>query len=297
MADTRNNEPKGASCSRRWSTWLSDAIFACCFAGFLNPGSQGSKQYYKTLGIPKNAKHGDIKRAYKRLSFQYHPDKLRQRGKTLTPEKQQHLLDIKRAYEVLSDPERRKIYDSLGINGLELKEDPQSFFSDSAKVQALFQKADKRAACVMLLWLGLGVAYIVIMPILFALQIDGTINTTFALIFLPLWVVYGLVGVFLILRVARGENTRPVTLESEDPWEDNDPLFKRQVALFVFLLFVVFQVLIVVKLDGQLQDTAWPVSYTAFHVSSFEPRSFSQTQLWVSLSPSFSGGPGSVLPL
>jgi curved DNA-binding protein len=81
-----------------------------------------SKEYYKTLGISRHAKPAEIKKAYKKLSLAYHPDKLRQRGETLTEEMQEKFRGIKQAYEVLSDPEKRKLYDTLGVNGILLRE-------------------------------------------------------------------------------------------------------------------------------------------------------------------------------
>jgi len=65
--------------------------------------------YYKILGIEKNASDGDIKKAYRKLARQYHPD--------LNPnDKEAHkkFQQINEANEVLSDPEKRKKYDQYG---------------------------------------------------------------------------------------------------------------------------------------------------------------------------------------
>ena len=78
---------------------------------------------------------------------QFHPDKLAQRGETLTDEMREKFRKIKRAHEVLSDPERRKIYDSLGIHGIDLKEEPESFMRDPSKVEIL-NEADWRATLI-----------------------------------------------------------------------------------------------------------------------------------------------------
>lgn len=69
---------------------------------------------YKLLDLSRGAGDADIKRAHRKLSLKYHPDK--QSGKT--PEDvekaQQRFMAIQRAYETLSDPERRRNYDSTG---------------------------------------------------------------------------------------------------------------------------------------------------------------------------------------
>jgi len=174
------------SCSSRFS----DAVFACCCGGFLNPNGKGSKEYYEVLGVHRSSSLADIKKAYKKLSLAYHPDKLAQRGETLTDDMRDKFRKIKLAYEVLSDPERRKVYDSLGVNGLTLKEDPGSFFQDPSKMQELVAQADKRAWCVVLSITTLILSFVFLFPILFALEADGTIEITWAIVFLPLWIVY-----------------------------------------------------------------------------------------------------------
>lgn len=67
------------------------------------------KDYYSVLGVPRNADEKEIKKAYRRLARKYHPD--------LNPgnkEAERKFKEINEAYEVLSDPEKRKRYDELG---------------------------------------------------------------------------------------------------------------------------------------------------------------------------------------
>lgn len=67
--------------------------------------------YYKTLGLEKNASDDDIKKAYRKLARKYHPD-LNPNDKEANVKFQQ----INEANEVLSDPEKRKKYDAYGEN-------------------------------------------------------------------------------------------------------------------------------------------------------------------------------------
>ncbi len=69
------------------------------------------KDYYHVLGVPKNASDKDIKQAYRRLARKHHPD--------VNPNNkgaQEKFKEINEAYEVLSDADKRKKYDTLGAN-------------------------------------------------------------------------------------------------------------------------------------------------------------------------------------
>jgi curved DNA-binding protein len=69
------------------------------------------KDYYKILGVDKNATPKDIKKAYRKLAAKYHPDKTK--GDKTAEEK---FKEVNEANEVLSDPEKREKYDTLGAN-------------------------------------------------------------------------------------------------------------------------------------------------------------------------------------
>src|SRR5258705_9959034 len=70
------------------------------------------KDYYATLGLPRNASDEDIKKAFRKRARQYHPDEAK--DKKTAEEK---FKEINEAYEVLGDPENRKKYDELGSQG------------------------------------------------------------------------------------------------------------------------------------------------------------------------------------
>ncbi len=70
------------------------------------------KDYYSTLGVSKTSSDDEIKSAYRKLAKKYHPDK--NKTDKSAPDK---FKDINEAYEVLSDPEKKKLYDTYGSSG------------------------------------------------------------------------------------------------------------------------------------------------------------------------------------
>jgi len=91
------------------------------------------KDYYEILGVSKDASPEQVKRAFRKLALQYHPDKNKGDKET-----EQRFKEIANAYEVLSDPDKRKAYDSrgaagvedMGFHGFQTNEDIFSSFGD-----------------------------------------------------------------------------------------------------------------------------------------------------------------------
>ena len=84
-----------------WRIVLLLAFFVC--AGAKAAAAVG-KDYYKILEIPKTATQAEVKKAYRKLSLKYHPDK------NSAPDAQSKFADISVAYDTLSDAEKRRIY-------------------------------------------------------------------------------------------------------------------------------------------------------------------------------------------
>jgi curved DNA-binding protein len=69
------------------------------------------RDYYATLGVPRTASQADIKKAFRKLARQHHPDV--NKGNA---DAEKRFKEVSEANEVLSDPEKRKLYDQLGAN-------------------------------------------------------------------------------------------------------------------------------------------------------------------------------------
>ena len=70
------------------------------------------KEYYQILGVSRDASEEEIKKAFRQQALKYHPDRNQEPGADAK------FKEINEAYQVLSDPEKRKLYDQYGYDGL-----------------------------------------------------------------------------------------------------------------------------------------------------------------------------------
>ena len=72
-----------------------------------------AKDYYQVLGVTKSSSEAEIKKAYRKLALQYHPDRNK------TKEAEGKFKEVTKAYEVLSDSQKKQTYDQLGHQAFE----------------------------------------------------------------------------------------------------------------------------------------------------------------------------------
>ena len=75
-------------------------------------GMSNDESLYQELGVQKSASKEEIKKAYKKLALKYHPDRNREAGA------EEKFKKISKAYEVLSDDEKRQSYDRFGLDAV-----------------------------------------------------------------------------------------------------------------------------------------------------------------------------------
>lgn len=80
------------------------------------------RDYYEVLGVSKSDSTDTIKSQYRKLALKFHPDRNK------SPEAAEHFKEISEAYAVLSDPEKRKLYDQYGHAGLEGRYSTEDIF-------------------------------------------------------------------------------------------------------------------------------------------------------------------------
>jgi curved DNA-binding protein CbpA len=249
--------------------------------------SDNDIEYYLTLDTTPQASSDEIKRAYKKRSLQLHPDRLAQKGIQVTPEHNLQFQKLKEAYDVLSDPRKRKIYDKIGKAGLKLVDSPQEI--NPMELLRNFQnnKAD-RLKLVLIIFLLC--CFIVIFPILFCLKCDGRIeNVPWVGLWTPMWLLDCILIIASILflmeredddeddedhdpeRGGRGTSRRNGNRSGGDHGgardeEDNSPPNKKQETVpfsikFFFaarsFCFVLLQIFVTMKLDDYLDSWSW----------------------------------------
>jgi molecular chaperone DnaJ len=74
--------------------------------------ANNKRDYYEVLGVSRNASDDELKKSFRRLAKQYHPDANKEQGA------ETRFIEINEAYEVLSDPQKRAAYDRYGHAGL-----------------------------------------------------------------------------------------------------------------------------------------------------------------------------------
>ena len=151
------------------------------------------------------------------------------------------------AYEVLGDEKKRKIYDRYGLMGLQMY---SSYASAGVMGQVLFSPA---LMCLMFILLTIILSVAIMFPAFLSVKIDGKVLWNWASVFSPLWIldIFGLI--YFVVGVCSKETPeqRP---EGEEDDHMVEPEGKRRIlpglySLFKFVLFVLWQIFIVVKIS------------------------------------------------
>ena len=240
------------------------AFFLCCCNAFLRTdqdtaSAAEAEEYYGLLGIEADATPEEIKRAYKRQSLKFHPDKLAQRGIQVTAADQEQFTNMKHAYEVLSDPHKRETYDAIGAKGLKWTEEP--FSMDPAELAHNFATSsviDRSKVFAIFVAIAIG---IFVQPILICLMVDGVFGpkANWFAVLTPLWLWNAFILFYHVRVIMMGPIPRPDGIPEEE-WIDPLPMKRRYLSLARFLLVIAFEILVVLRLQNII-DWKWSILF------------------------------------
>ena len=165
--------------------------------------------YYRLLGVARNADADGIRRAYRKRSLQLHPDKIMQRGSAGGRSEEDLRRDfqrLKEAYDALRDPDKREVYDALGPVGIKFLTNPQGALDPNSVLENLAASdhwdRTKLFAVVVLL-----VLILFAQPILICAKVEqdldpaqtgSLVDTSWYAILLPTWFIQTALLVVLV---------------------------------------------------------------------------------------------------
>ncbi|KAJ3342383.1 hypothetical protein HDU93_002499 [Gonapodya sp. JEL0774] len=204
--------------------------------------------FYHVLGVQKTATDEELKKGYRKMALKYHPDK---HGDS--PEATELFQRIKLAYETLSDSNKRAIYDQYGERGL-------TVVSNAGPLAEFLSPELVGMINVIVMVATFFIVTVLLFPIFLALQIDGTIAWSWAVIAIPLWIFDVLAFLLIAGAPTKGDHVD----DSDDPnhagmsQRDRDQARQRaarrakHLNMLQFLCVLATQILVVVRLSGTI---------------------------------------------
>jgi hypothetical protein len=190
-------------------------------------GGKGATRLYEMLEVDASATPEEIKRAYRKLALQHHPDK------GGSPER---FKEISSAYNVLSDPKKKDIYDKYGEEGLKFMESGV-FGEEGNELLPIIMNPRFVGLLIMIVLIFVGL--VVLVPVFIVVKVDGAVNWNWASVFSPIWI---LLATLLVYAVAT-------------PFVINKTKIKSIITLAQAILVILFFAFLCARLEGTLSWT------------------------------------------
>lgn len=206
---------------------------------------------YRTLGCEVDATLDDVRRAYRRLAVQLHPDKSAQDTKA-------QFAAVTEAYEILSDPRRREVYDAFGLDVLHLYEEAHRFARTVGAVEPTSSPPRVDFATGLVAGGALLVVLLGIALVLAALHYDGYLDAVpWWLLFLPLWLALPLATAMAAV-IGAGADTPAAAREAV---RELAPTAALQLSFLVLLCYRLHQTSPDAERDRYTRPNAMPLAW------------------------------------
>jgi len=206
---------------------------------------------YRTLGCEVDATLDDVRRAYRRLAVQLHPDKSAQDTKA-------QFAAVTEAYEILSDPRRREVYDAFGLDVLHLYEEAHRFARTVGAVEPTSSPPRVYFATGLVAGGALLVVLLGLALVLAALHYDGYLDAVpWWLLFLPLWLALPLATAMAAV-VGAGADTPAAAREAV---RELAPTAALQLSFLVLLCYRLHQTSPDAERDRYTRPDAMPLAW------------------------------------
>lgn len=190
-------------------------------------GGKGSTRLYEILEVEPSSSQEEIKRAYRKMALQHHPDK------GGSPER---FKDISSAYTVLSDPKKKEIYDKYGEEGLKFME--SGMFGEEGN-ELLPILMNPRFIGLVLLVIFVYVGLLVLVPVFIVVKIDGAVTWNWPSVFSPIWILLATLLAYSVVI----------------PFVIKKSKLKSVLALLQIIVIILFFAFLCAKLEGTISWT------------------------------------------
>ncbi|KAI9188383.1 hypothetical protein H9P43_002774 [Blastocladiella emersonii ATCC 22665] len=202
----------------------------------------GAPGLYEVLEVPREATAAELKKAYRKMALRYHPDK--------NPGNEDKFREVQRAFDILSDEEKRGVYDRYGEMGLEMLERTPWLTPD------LLSSIGSLSFLVALVFILL-----IVQLSLVCVRVEGMIGGSWHLILLPSYLIFGTLFLSSAKSAASPKRATPANYDDEDEHAAPEPETPRALkvagAVFVGTL-VALVALTAAAADGTIP--AWPLA-------------------------------------
>ncbi|KAJ3218675.1 hypothetical protein HK099_004963 [Clydaea vesicula] len=209
--------------------------------------------FYEVLGISRNA---TMDESYRRSALLNHPDKI----STLPGHDAQEALEkfqlINRAYEVLHDEKKRKVYDKYGERGIQMFESMGGYSSFMDPNILIYMNY-------VFLALSFFIGLLIMFPSFISVKVDGKVDWPWPVVFIPAFIADLIVlSLVWVLSKSPEKNHEDREHPDDEPLDDikKNSFFQRISILSYFLAFALFQVLISLRLQ-EVVTSSWALVF------------------------------------